>query len=236
MKKRHVYKRCAVLWAAVLLCFSQAGAAEDMQAVLKVYSGTVVKLQAKRSKDKDVKVRYIGVDAPDKGKPFFELCRNANNALVENKKVRVQTDAVGADAGGRPLVYVYAGDVFVNAELIKNGYGLVAAPDGNVQHREFFSTLQQEARKNRRGLWAFEDQSDETYYVGSKSKKIFHRPSCLHVKELGFDDRLIFRTKVEALTGGYSQDWRCCPLFMKPEKAIQPAEEEDQAPSAPMKR
>ena len=100
-----------------------------------------------------------------------------------------------ADGSGRPLVYVYAADVFVNAELIKNGYGLVAAPDGNVQHRDFFLTLQQEARKNRRGLWAFEDQSDEPYYVGSKSRKIFHRPSCPHVKGLAFDDRLIFRTQ-----------------------------------------
>ena len=56
------------------------------------------------------------------------------------------------------------------------------APDGNVQHRELFLTLQQEARKNRSGLWAFEDQSDEPYYVGSKSGKIFHRPSCPHDK------------------------------------------------------
>lgn len=235
MKKRHTYKRCAVLWIAVLLCFSQAGAAEVLQAVLKVYSGTVVKLQAVTPKDKDIKVRYIGVDAPDKGKPFFELCRNANKELVENKKVRAQTDAVKTDADGRLLVYMYAENVFVNAELIKNGYGLVAAPDGNVQHREFFLSLQQEARKNRRGIWAFEDQSDEPYYVGSKSKKIFHRPSCVHVKALDFDDRLIFRTKGEALTDNYSQDWRCCPLFMKPEKAL-PSTEEDPAPSTPMKR
>ncbi len=155
---------------------------------------------------------------PEKGKPFFELCRNANNALVENKKVRIQTDTVAVDTDGRQLVYVYVDQIFVNAELIKNGYGLVAAPDGNVQHRDFFLELQQEARKNRRGLWAFEDQSDEPYYVGSKSGKIFHRPSCSHVKGLAFDDRLIFRTKAEALTGGYSQDWRCCPLFKKSEQ------------------
>ena len=57
------------------------------------YSGTVIKLQSQTAKGKDVKVRYIGVDAPDKGKPFFEICRNANKALVENRKVRVQSDA-----------------------------------------------------------------------------------------------------------------------------------------------
>jgi len=235
MNTRQVYRQGIVFFAAALLILAPAWAADELRTVIKVHSGTVVKLQAKTSKDKDVKVRYIGVDAPDRGDPFFELCRNANKALVENKKVRLQTDAVLTDLNGRTLVYVYAGDVFVNAGLIKNGCGLVSAPDGNVQHREFFLTLQQEARKNRRGLWASEDQSDEPYYVGSKSGKIFHRPSCPHVKALDFDDRLIFRTKAEALTDNYSQDWRCCPLFMKPDKAIQSAEE-DQTPSSPMKR
>jgi micrococcal nuclease len=235
MSKLQVYRRCFVLPAALLLCLAQARAADEQRAVVKVYSGNVIKLQAQTAKDKDSKVRYIGVDAPSRGEPFFDICRTANKALVENKKVMVHSDVVKTDADGRLLIYLYAENVFVNAELIKNGYGLVAAPDGNVQHREFFLSLQQEARKNRQGVWAFEDQSDEPYYVGSKRKKIFHRPSCPHVKDLEFDDRLIFRTKGEALTGNYSQDWRCCPLFLKPDKPIQSAEE-NQTPSSPVKR
>jgi len=236
MNRFQAYRRCAVLCAAVFLSLAPAWAADELQTVKKVHTGAVVKLQAKTSKDKDFKVRYIGVDVPDRGDPFFELCRSANKALVENKKVRLQTDAVGADAAGRPLVYVYAGDVFVNAELIKNGNGLVAAADGNVQHREFLLTLQQEAQKNRRGLWAFEDQSDEPYYVGSKSGKIFHRPSCSQMKGLAFEDRLIFRSKAEALAGGYSQDWRCCPLFKKSEQAPAGADNEEQTPSSLLKK
>lgn len=215
MNTRQVYRQCIVFSAAALLTLAPAWAADELRTVVKVYSGAVIKLRPQTDKGKDVKVRYTGVDAPDKGKPFFEMCCNANRLLVENRKVRVQSDAVVTEAGGRPLLYVYAGEVFINAELIKNGYGLVAAHDGNFQNRDFFLALQQEARKNRKGLWAFEDQSDEPYYVGSKSGKIFHRPSCIHVKGLAFNDRLIFRTKAEALTGGYRQDWRCCPLFKK---------------------
>jgi len=226
-----------VLLAAVaLMCFSQARAADELYSVKKVYSGNLIKLQALSVGDKDVKVRYIGVDAPDKGTFFFELCRNANKALVENRKVSVQPDNAPSGAEGKVLGYVYAGEVFVNAELIKKGYGLVDTPGGNQKHQELFLGLQQQARKARSGLWAFEDQSDEPYYVGSKNKKVFHRPSCTRIKGLDFDDRLIFRTKGEALAGGYSQDWRCCPLFKKIEQPPPPADDEQSPPSAPLKK
>lgn len=235
--KRLCNKRIQVLLGAVaLMCVSLVWAADELYLVKKVYSGNSIKLQARSGGEKDVKVSYIGVDVPDKGKPFFELCRNANKELVENKKVTILTDTITADEEGRLLGYVYAGDVFINAELIKNGYGLVEATEGNKKHRELFLGLQQQARKARRGLWAFEDQSDEPYYVGSKNKKVFHRPSCTRIKGLDFDDRLIFRAKGEALAGGYSQDWRCCPLFKKSEQTPPPDDDEQYPPSAPLKK
>lgn len=206
----------ALLLPLLLLCFSEARAADEFY-VKRVYSGDYIKLQARSSSEKDIRIRYIGVDAPDKGKPFFELCRKANRELVYKKMVSLQADNGTVEISGKLLRYVFAGDVFVNAELIKNGAALVAPPDGNNRHRELLLSLQQEARKAGRGLWAYEDQSDEPYYVGSKSKKIFHRPGCAHIKRLDFEDRLIFRTKGEALAAGYGQDWRCCPLFKKPE-------------------
>lgn len=192
-----------------------AADADTLYKVIKVYSGGSLKLQALSPAEKDIRIRYIGVDVPDKGRPFFELCRDANQALVEKKKVAFLTDNASTETKGRLPGYVYAGDVFVNAELIKNGYALAAAPDAHYKHHELFLELQQQARKARKGLWAFEDQSDEPYYVGSKSRKIFHRPSCRNIKKLDFEDRLIFRTKGKALAKGYSQDWRCCPLFRK---------------------
>ena len=85
----------------------------------------------------------------------------------------------------------------------------------NIRYKDLLLGLQRDARKNRKGLWAFEDHNDEPYYVGSKSRKVFHRPSCSHVKNLEFDDRSILRTKDEALNSGFAQDWRCCPLFIK---------------------
>lgn len=206
----------ALLLPLMLLCFSTALAADDFY-VKRVYSGDYIKLRARTSEEKDLRVRYIGVDAPDKGRPFFELCRKVNRELVYKKRVLLQADNGTSEISGKLLRYVFVGDVLVNAEMIKNGAALVAPPDGNNRYRELLLALQQEARKAGRGLWAYEDQSDEPYYVGSKSKKIFHRPNCPRIKRLDFEDRLIFRTKGEALAAGYGQDWRCCPLFKKPE-------------------
>lgn len=192
-------------------CFPVQG---ESLVVKKAYSGNSIKLIGDDGKVK--KIRYIGVDVPDRGKPFYEFCRDANKAMVDQKQVVLKTDVIKTSADEKLLCYVYVGALFINAEMIRNGYGLAHTLSPNNRYQDMFLSLQQEARKNRKGLWAFEDHNDEPYYVGSKSKNVFHRPSCSHVKGLVFDDRIILRTKEEALNSGFTQDWRCSPLFMPP--------------------
>jgi len=192
----------------VLLAAGSVPASAQQVTVKKIYDGNTVKLSNGK------RVRYIGVSVPDKEtKPFFKLCRDANRALVEGREVIVLSDVRTKDDDGKLLGYVYHGDLFVNAELIRLGFGLAAALPPNDRYGKLFLTMQDEARANRRGLWAYEDASNEAYYVGSKAEKIFHRPDCFHVKNLDFDDKTIFRDRDRALEQGYCQDWRCCPLF-----------------------
>ncbi|MEI6128388.1 MAG: thermonuclease family protein, partial [Pseudomonadota bacterium] len=197
-------------WLFLLLCHQAYG---ESFVVDKIISGNLIKLAG--ADNKATRIRYIGVDAPDKGKPFYELCRETNRELVNKKPIVIKTDVQEVSDDGKRLGYVYTGPMFINAELIKGGYGLVHILPPNIRYKDLLLGLQRDARKNRRGLWAFEDQNDEPYYVGSKSRKVFHRPSCFHVKNLDFDDRIIMRTKDEALSTGFTQDWRCCPLFIK---------------------
>ncbi|MCK4462902.1 MAG: thermonuclease family protein [Candidatus Omnitrophica bacterium] len=44
-------------------------------------------------------------------------------------------------------------DVFVNAELVKEGYARVFTFPPNVKHTDFFLKLQRKARQTRKGLW-----------------------------------------------------------------------------------
>jgi micrococcal nuclease len=64
------------------------------------------------------------------------------------------------DQYGRTLSYVYLEDgIFVNAELIKNGYAVLMTVPPNVAFADEFATLQWEARKNKAGLW-YESQKN----------------------------------------------------------------------------
>jgi micrococcal nuclease len=200
-----------ILCLVVLLLVYQALHAQQL-AVKKVYSGERVKISSEN------KVRYIGVDAPADGDFFFEECRQANKKLVDGKQITIEYDARRKDANGDLLGYVYAGDVFVNAQLLKNGFGIVYITPPNQKYADLFISLQKEARKNRRGIWAFECPQDETYYIASKGSRKFHRPGCRLARNISFDKRVIFRTRSEALEKGYSQDWRCNPLFKNQQK------------------
>ena len=200
-----------ILCLLLLVLASQSLPAEQL-VVKKVSSGERVKLSSGE------KVRYIGVDAPADGDFFFEECRQANKKLVGGKQITIEYDVRRKDGNGNLLGYVYAGDAFVNAQLLKNGFGIVYITPPNQKYADLFISLQKEARKNRRGIWAFEGPQDETYYIASKGSRKFHRPGCSIARNLSFDKRVIFRTKNEALDKGYSQDWRCNPLFKNQKK------------------
>jgi len=202
------YKIILCLVVSLLVC--QPLRAEKL-VVKKVLSGELIKLSGGE------RVRYIGVDAPGEGNFFFEDARQANKKLVEQKKIEIEYDA-RKNSDKDLLGYVYAGDIFVNAQLLKNGFGIAYIVPPNQKYADLFISLQKEARKKRRGIWAFEDPNDEAYYIASKGSRKFHRPNCRFARELSFDKRVIFRTKDEALSKGYSQDWRCNPLFKRQEK------------------
>ncbi len=199
----------------VFLCvilFYSLSWAEDKFVVTKVYSGEKVKLQDGR------KLKYVGIDAPGEKKLYYVESKKANMQLVDKKAVVIEYDARREDGQGNIQGYVYAGNTFVNAQLLKNGFVLAYIRPPNTRYAGLFIVLQNEARKHRRGIWAYEDPNDEPYYVASKDNKKIHRPGCRSAGEISFDKKIIFRNKDEALSKGYSQDWVCNPLFKAPKE------------------
>jgi len=106
------------------------------------------------------KVRYLGVDTPETvhpEKPVETMGEEAaafNRALVEAGPLRLELDVQERDQYSRLLAYVWAGDVFVNLELVREGYAYVYTIPPNVRYAKEFVQAQREARKERRGLWA----------------------------------------------------------------------------------
>jgi len=99
------------------------------------------------------KVRYVGINTPERGRPFYKEATEANRRLVEGKTVILQTDTVPVDQYGRLLAYVWVGDVFVNYEIVWQGYANMYTLPPNVKYEKEIRQAERDARENGRGLW-----------------------------------------------------------------------------------
>jgi len=106
------------------------------------------------------RVRYIGIDAPEVwnrwrggAEPFAREAKALNERLVAGKRVRLVRDIVDRDKYGRLLRYVYVGNVFVNAEMVRQGLARAFRVPPNEVHAALFERLEREARRQKRGMW-----------------------------------------------------------------------------------
>jgi micrococcal nuclease len=104
-------------------------------------------------------VRYIGIDTPETVdprttiQPFGPEASAANKELVDGRVVKLEKDISETDKYGRLLRYVYVGELFINAELLRLGYAQVTTYPPDVKYVDLFLQLQREARDAGRGLW-----------------------------------------------------------------------------------
>lgn len=127
----------------------------DRAKVTWVYDGDTVEVEMGGKK---WKVRYIGVDTPEIDQPYYEEASKANFDMVKNQNVILVRDVSNTDKYDRLLRYVYLTDgTFVNAELLRNGYGRTINIPPDVANERYFEQLQEEARREERGLWGLEE-------------------------------------------------------------------------------
>jgi len=153
MNRRH--NLYAIVFGGVLFAAFLVYAAE-LRIVKQVIDGDTILLE-----NGEV-VSLIGVDAPEikhatkagaeMGKESAAFVRK----LVEGKRVRLEFDPANAnhkDNRKRTLAYVFLEDgTFLNAEIIKHGYGFTF-PGFVHKYQSEFRRLEREARENKRGLW-----------------------------------------------------------------------------------
>ena len=103
----------------------------------------------------EYRVRYIGIDTPERDMPYYEQATQANRQLVENQTILLVKDVSETDRFGRLLRYIYLPDgTFVNAQLVETGYAQAVTFPPDVAFADHFRQLQEEARQSGRGLWA----------------------------------------------------------------------------------
>lgn len=133
------------------------------------------------------RVRLIGVDTPetkDPRKPVQYFGKEASQFLTDllsNRHVRVEYDQNKIDKFKRTLAYLYLEDgTFINAEIIKQGYGH-AYTRFPFRHLEDFRKYEKQARKARVGLWADKDLTSKNS-IANKSYSCKARKKCSQIK------------------------------------------------------
>ena len=108
-----------------------------------------------------IRVRPIGINTDEmrnnshgKKGPFAKQGKDYLARLIEHKQVRLEMDIQKKDRFKRTLAYVYVDDtLFVNAEMVKQGYAMIETEPPNVKYATYFYQLQQQAREAKRGMW-----------------------------------------------------------------------------------
>ncbi len=98
-------------------------------------------------------IRYIGVDAPENDAKYFTESFNANSDLVLQKDVILIKDVSETDQFDRLLRYVIVGDVFVNQELVRNGFAKAVSYPPDISCADTFTLAEDEARGSQMGMW-----------------------------------------------------------------------------------
>lgn len=150
-------------WSFILtllvLITSCSPATEKLTTVLYVIDGDTIVVA------KGEKVRYLGINAPEKGQPFFREAKEENCRLVEGKKVRLELDKQPRDQYGRTLAYVWVGEVMVNLELVRSGLAHTYIFPPNVKYQEQLLKAEEEAREKGRGIWSYSENRGKVKIV-----------------------------------------------------------------------
>lgn len=98
-------------------------------------------------------VRYIGMDTPERGDPYYEETSAKNREVLGSGVVTLVKDVSETDRYDRLLRYVFTEYTFVNLELIREGYAQAATYPPDVACAESFLETQREAQESGLGLW-----------------------------------------------------------------------------------
>jgi endonuclease YncB( thermonuclease family) len=107
--------------------------------------------------DKLERVRYIGIDTPERGQPGYRAATEANRALVTSAPLYLVKDVSERDKtqSARLLRYVYLSDGrLVEGELVAGGWAAPVEYPPDVRFARTYRELAVQAARQRLGFWS----------------------------------------------------------------------------------
>jgi micrococcal nuclease len=149
------------------------------------------------------KVRYLGIDTPEFDGLDYETCfaneaKERNEELLSEEKVMLEFDRDKYDQYGRTLAYVYTlnedgeKDVFVNLNLLEEGYGRFYLDKQNTLYQDELMEAEMGAQEDFAGLWGTcgEDRFDNECVIKGNvdvtGNKYYHLP-----EDKYYDDTIV---------------------------------------------
>ncbi len=179
------------------------------------------------------RVRYIGIDTPetvDPRKPvqcFGVEASKKNKEMVEGKIVRLEKDITDRDKYNRLLRYIYVGDIFINLELVKQGFAYSYSYPPDIKYQDQIVNAQQEAKDANRGLWSacpvqtavpapqennFDSSCSIKGNISTSGEKIYHLLGCGSYSKTQIDEKRgekWFCSEFEAQAAGWRKALNC---------------------------
>ena len=141
------YWRYDVVLAVLLAIVTPAG---EMATLERVVDGDTIWVRLNGAIQS---IRYLGINAPEHTTSCGKQAMRVHWRLVKGKHLRLVGDAdvSNMDVYGRLLRYVYADDVLVNAELVRQGVARARRYEPGIDLYPHFAQLEQEAEAAGRG-------------------------------------------------------------------------------------
>lgn len=101
-------------------------------------------------------VRLLGIEGPAPGQAGYRRASGVLELYVSGTAIWLDYEIPGQpawDEYGRLLAYVYADELNINVEMVRDGWARVATGDDPGRSAEELARAEQEARAAKRGLW-----------------------------------------------------------------------------------
>jgi len=132
--------------------------AEEIFEVARIIDGDTIVME------NEERVRYLGIDTPERGECYYEEANEMNKRLVLLKDVKLEKDVQNfptyRDHFCRQLRYVWMRNyaetgfvVNVNEYLIRYGFAKYYPYGQDLKYGDILEQAEQEAKDNKRGMW-----------------------------------------------------------------------------------
>ena len=149
--------RRTICWSLLIATITLLGFCNEVRAasfygkVIEVDDGDLITVY---NLNRGVKVRLLGVDAPEPGQPFAEIAREHLKNLVIEKMVTVEYSSLGSHSSVVGKVILDGADIC--AQMIRDGAAWFDVNNNSrlsEAERDIYTQSEVAARSEKRGIW-----------------------------------------------------------------------------------